>query len=512
MMSTAIHPPLTGKKLVIGTIAVALATFMAVLDTTIAIVSIPVIAGDIGIPPNQGTWIIIVFVVANAITLPLTGWLTQRFGIVRLFVLSIVGFSITSFMCGVSPTVEVLLVSRFLQGAVSGPMIPLSQALLLSAFPKHKAGQALAIWSMTAVIAPVFGPILGGIITDEYSWPWIFYINVPIGMIVAIVCWYIFNPRETPTKNIPVDLVGLILLIVWVSALQVMLENGLELNWFASGKITFLAATAALFLIMFVFWELTHHAPIVELRLFKRRNFIFSVLSLGVGYGLFLATVVLIPLWLQTRMEYTATWAGYATAPIGFFAILLSPWIGKKVGHMDSRILATWSFIIFIIAMLMRTQFTLQVDFISVMLPQLVQGAAIALFFAPLTNLSLIGLKPHEIPLASGLSNFIRITCGAIFISIATSLWDLRTSHHYARLMENITSQNFNVVSAKIQTVSTSNSSELVIIERMVSDQAAMLALNDFFYIQSLSFLMLIVVVWGAPNRFKNQDQKNNGQ
>lgn len=506
-MPTAPHPPLTGKKLAIGAIAVALATFMAVLDTTIANVSIPVIAGNMAVPPNQGTWIIIVFIVANAIMLPLTGWLTQRFGIVRLFVLSIIAFSITSFMCGISPSFEALLVSRFLQGAVSAPMIPLSQALLLSSFPKHQAGQALAIWSMTAVVAPVLGPIFGGIITDEYSWPWIFYINVPVGMIVAAVCWYIFRTRETSIKKTPVDFIGLILLIVWVSALQIMLEKGIELDWFSSDEIAFLATMAASCLIIFVYWELTHPSPIVELRLFKHRSFTFSVLSLGAGYGLFLATVVIIPLWLQTRMGYTATWAGYATAPIGIFAILLSPWVGKKVGHMDSRMLATLSFIIFIIAMVMRTQFTLQADFISVMLPQLVQGAALALFFAPLTNLSLMGLKPSEIPLASGLSNFMRVTCGAVAISIATTLWDIRTAHHYARLMESITSQNFNAVSARIQTLSPSGT-EFAIIERMVNDQASMLSLNDFFYIQSLSFLILIVVIWGIPNPLKKHQAK----
>ncbi|MDZ4263203.1 MAG: DHA2 family efflux MFS transporter permease subunit, partial [Pseudomonadota bacterium] len=260
-MPTALHPPLTGKKLAIGAIAVALATFMAVLDTTIANVSIPVIAGDMAVPPNQGTWIIIVFIVANAIMLPLTGWLTQRFGIVRLFVLSIMAFSITSFMCGISPSFETLLVSRFLQGAVSAPMIPLSQALLLSSFPKHQAGQALAIWSMTAVVAPVLGPILGGIITDEYSWPWIFYINVPVGMIVAAVCWYIFRTRETSIKKTPVDFIGLILLIVWVSALQIMLEKGIELDWFSSDEIVFLTTMAASCLIIFIYWELTHPTP-----------------------------------------------------------------------------------------------------------------------------------------------------------------------------------------------------------------------------------------------------------
>lgn len=491
------HSSLTGKKLTVAAVAVALATFMAVLDTTIANVSLPAIAGDMAVPPHQGTWVLIVFIIASVITLPLTGWLTQRFGMARLFVYSVWGFTLTSLMCGLAQTFEILLFSRFLQGAVSGPMIPLSQALLLSIYPKEKAGQALAIWSMTAVVAPVLGPICGGIITDEYSWPWIFYINVPVGVFVALVCWHIFRFRETPTQKLPVDIMGLILLAVWVCALQVMLEKGLELGWFSSDIILLLAAVALFGFLAFVVWELNHPLPIVQLRLFSRRSFSLSVISLGVGYGLFLASVVVLPLWLQTFMGYTATWAGYATAPIGVLAVVLSPWVGRQVGKIDSRILASASFIIFIVAMLMRTRYNVEADLLTIMLPQIIQGAAIALFFAPLTNLSLNGLKSNEIPLASGLSNFTRITCGAIAISISMTFWDTRAAFHYSRIMESINIERLNNFHGNIIF---SSAPEASVIEKMVHEQATILSMNDFFYIQSIGFMFLILITWGIPS------------
>ena len=239
----AAPPPLTGAKLAIGTIALSLATFMNVLDTSIANVSIPSIAGDLGVSPDQGTWVITSFGVANAISLPLTGWLTRRFGAVRLFTVSVVLFVIASFLCALAPTLSALILFRVLQGAVAGPMIPLSQALLLASYPKNRAGSALAMWSITTLVAPVVGPLLGGWITDNISWPWIFYINVPVGIAAAFATWAIFHKRETATARVPVDVVGLGLLVLWVGALQVMLDKGKDLDWFNSTQIVVLDVT-----------------------------------------------------------------------------------------------------------------------------------------------------------------------------------------------------------------------------------------------------------------------------
>src|SRR3954451_6937036 len=232
--NAATLPPLTGGKLVLATIAVALATFMNVLDSSIANVAIPTISGNLGVSVDEGTWVITLFSAANAVAIPLTGWLTQRVGQIKLFVAAIVLFVFSSWLCGVAPNLVILLAARVLQGAVAGPLIPLSQAILLGSYPKEKASTALSLWAMTATVGPIAGPALGGWITDSYSWSWIFYINIPVGLFAAGVTWMIYRTRETPTKKLPIDVVGLALLIVWVGSLQVMLDKGHDLDWFSS--------------------------------------------------------------------------------------------------------------------------------------------------------------------------------------------------------------------------------------------------------------------------------------
>ena len=341
----AAYPPLTGSQLVLGTVALSLATFMNVLDTSIANVSIPAISGDLGVSPGQGTWVITSFAVANAISVPLTGWLTQRFGQVRLFTASVLLFVMASLLCGLAPNIESLIAFRVLQGFVAGPMIPLSQTLLLASYPAAKAGTAMAMWAMTVLVAPVAGPLLGGWITDNISWPWIFYINIPVGLFAAGLTWSIYRQRDPGPRRVPLDYVGLVLLVLFVGAMQIMIDKGKELDWFNSGQIVILGVTAVVAFLFFLAWELTDKHPVVDLRLFKRRNFTMGVVSLSMAYGLFFGNVVLLPLWLQQYMGYTATWAGLATAPVGILAIILSPWVGKNVGKIDPRKLATVAFV-----------------------------------------------------------------------------------------------------------------------------------------------------------------------
>src|SRR6201996_4495668 len=273
--------PLHGTALTIGTIALSLATFMNVLDTSIANVSIPAISGDLGVSPDQGTWVITSFGVANAISLPLTGWLTRTFGQVRLFVWSIGLFTVASFLCALAPSLNMLILFRVLQGAVAGPMMPLSQSLLLSSYPKARAGAALGMWSIVTLVAPVVGPVLGGWITDNISWPWIFYINVPVGVLAGIATWFIYHKRETPTVRVPIDKVGLFLLVLWVGAMQVMLDKGKDLDWFNSGEIITLAVVAVVGFVIFMVWELTEEHPVVELSLFGGRNFTIATIAMA---------------------------------------------------------------------------------------------------------------------------------------------------------------------------------------------------------------------------------------
>ncbi len=498
-----VFAPLEGSERVLGTMALALATFMNVLDSSIANVSIPAISGNLGVSTAQGTWVITSFAVANAIALPLTGWLTQRVGQVRLFTASVLLFVIASWLCGLSPNFESLIVFRVLQGFVAGPMIPLSQTLLLASYPTAKAGTALAAWAMTVLVAPVAGPLLGGWITDNIAWPWIFYINVPVGLVAAAMTWSIYRKRDPGPRRMPLDVVGLALLVLFVGAMQIMVDKGKELDWFASRQIVILAVVSVVALLFFLAWELTEKHPIVDLRLFTQRNFLVGTMSLALAFGLFFGNIVLLPLWLQQYLGYTATWAGLATAPVGLLAILISPWVGRNVHRIDPRTLATISFIGFGIVLGMRAHFNSQADFITILIPTLLQGAAVAFFFIPLQAIVFSGMSPERMPAASGLSNFVRITAGAIGTSLFTTLWDSRAQLHHARLAESLSQTNSALMQtlAQMRAGGLSETQALASINRMIDQQAYTMAVTDLFYLSSALFFLLVGVIWLARPR-----------
>ena len=490
-------PPLTGSARLWGTLALSAATFMNVLDTSIANVSLPAIAGDLGVSPNQGTWVITSFGVANAISVPLTGWLSQRFGQVRLFMLSVILFVISSWLCGLAPNMTTLIIFRIMQGLAAGPLIPLSQTLLLSSYPKALAGLAMALWAMTTLVAPVLGPLLGGWITDNISWPWIFYINIPVGLAAATMTWKIYHKRESQIRKLPIDSVGLALLVLWIGALQIMLDKGQELDWFHSGEVIALGIVALVGLIAFVIWELNEEHPVVDLRLFKRRNFWAGALALSVGYGLFFGNVVLLPLWLQQFMGYTATQAGMVLAPVGLMALIFSPIVGKNIGKVDPRKMAAFAFLTFALVLWMRSRFNTQADFWTIMIPTVIQGVAMAFFFIPLVTLTLSGIAPEKIPAASGLSNFARITAGSFGTSIATTVWQDRAAMHHAHIADavNTGSPATNSFMAGLASAGLTPDQMLATINRLVDQQAYMLAAADVFYASALMFLALIPLV-----------------
>jgi MFS transporter, DHA2 family, multidrug resistance protein len=494
----AVHPPLEGAKLVIGTIAVSLAVFMNVLDTSIANVSIPSISGDLGVSSDQGTWVITSFAVANAISVPLTGWLTQRFGQVRLFMTSIVLFVLASWLCGLAPTLPFLLAARVLQGAVAGPMIPLSQTLLLASYPRAKAPMALSMWSMTTLIAPVAGPILGGWISDNISWPWIFYVNIPVGIVAAVATFAIFRERDSVIRKAPIDTVGLSLLVIWVGSLQIMLDKGKDLDWFNSTTIVVLTLIAVIALAFFIVWELTEEHPVVDLSLFKLRNFTGGTIALAIGYGLYFGNLVLLPLWLQTDIGYTATDAGLVLAPVGLFAVLLSPVVGKFLPRVDPRKIATAAFLVFALVFWMRSRYTTGVDTFSLMMPTLIQGIGMAGFFIPLVSITLSGLPGSRIPAASGLSNFVRIMCGGIGTSIFSTAWDRRSNFHHAQLVEqaNLYNPNFNASMQQFGAAGFNQPQGYGLFNSMATQQAAQLGVNDLFYISAGIFVALIALIW----------------
>ena len=491
-------PPLEGSARLWGMIALSAATFMNVLDTSIANVSLPAIAGDLGVSPNQGTWVITSFAVANAIAVPLTGWLSLRLGQVRLFVASILLFVAASWLCGLAPNMTTLIAFRALQGFVAGPMIPLSQSLLLASYPRALAGLAMAMWAMTTLIAPVTGPLLGGWITDNISWSWIFYINIPVGIVSAFATLAIYRKRESARKQLPIDKVGLALLVLWVGSLQIMLDLGKERDWFSSPTIVGLACIAAVGFAFFLIWELTDDHPVVDLRLFARRNFWAGTLSTSIAYGLFFGNVVLLPLWLQQYMGYTATSAGMALAPVGVLAIMMTPFVGRNVQKWDPRWMATGAFILFSLVLWMRSNFTAQTDIGTILIPTFIQGGAMALFFIPLTTITLSGLPPERIPAAAGLSNFVRITLGAMGTSIATTIWDNRATLHHARLVEQmgLNGTQLDAATRTLSQVGIAGNAGYASINRLIDVQAFTWAADDVFIGSAVTFLFLIFTIW----------------
>ena len=500
--------PLQGGALAILTLALSLATFMLVLDSTIANVAIPTIAGDLGASSSQGTWVITSFGVANAISIPITGWLAKRFGEVRLFLIATLLFVLASWLCGIANSLEMLIVFRVLQGAVAGPIIPLSQSLLLNNYPPEKRGMALAFWSMTIVVAPICGPILGGWISDNIHWGWIFFINVPIGLAVVLISWKILEGRESRISHQPVNTIGLILLALGVGALQLMLDQGRELDWFNSTEIVALTIIAAVGLIALIIWELTDDNPVVDVSLFKSRNFTVGCVSTSLAFLVYSGTVVLIPLLLQQVYNYTATWAGLAAAPVGLLPILLAPIIGKFGNKIDMRILITVSFMVYALTFYWRAvTFEPEMTFMDVALPQFVQGLAVACFFMPLTTITLSGLPPEKMASASSLFNFLRTLAGSIGTSLTTFIWYNREAVHHTQLTEVI--NPYNPISQQFfQTMGSFGLSEeqtASYIARQITAQGFIIGANEIFLVSAITFISLVVLIWFAKPPFSSK-------
>ncbi len=497
-----------GSQLVLITISLSLAIFMNVLDISIANVSIPSIAGDLGVSADQGTWVITSFIVASAIMLPITGWLAKRVGEVKLFVICTFMFTFASWLCGLSTNLPMLVTFRILQGTFAGPMIPLSQSLLLAHYPDDKKGLAMALWSMIAVVAPVFGPILGGWITDYYSWPWIFYINIPVGFTASYMTWRLLKSEETAKSQTPIDIVGLILLILGVGSLQILLDQGYDLDWFNSPIIISLALISFVSISFLIVWELTEENPIIDLSLFKRINFTIGTIAIAFGYTVFFGNIVIFPLWLQTEMGYTPTWAGLATAPIGILAIIFTPFVGRYMNKIDLRIIVSISFFIFALCSFWSSTFYTTVSFKILIMPRILMGLAIATFFTPLITIVLSGLSADRVATAAGLTNFFRILGGSFGTSLSVSFWQHRASFYHARLVEYITHYN-PTSNAFIQNSSQSfHLSQLAsydLLNNIVTNQGFMKSTIDFFWLSGVIFFGLLFLVWLSKPPFMAQ-------
>lgn len=499
-------PPLHGAPLALLTVAIAFATFMEVLDITIVNVSVPHIAGSLGVSPQEGTWAISSYSLASAIMQPLAGWIGRRFGEVRSFCVSAFLFVLMSMLCGIATSMPMLVVGRLLQGAGSGPMVALSLSLLLNNYPNEKKGLALALWAMTVVVAPIFGPILGGWLTDNYSWPWIFFINAPVGVLAVIITWTVLRHRESRIVKAPIDAVGLILLVLGVGCLQFMLDNGNDKDWFSSPMILALGIIAVISLVFFVAWELTDRHPVVDLSLFRKRNFTIGVAAMSFGMFGFFGINVVYPLWLQTVLGYTATWAGLASAPVGILAFLVSPIIGRNIQRLELRSVVSFAFIVFAFTSYWFACFPDNASFNQLVLPRFIMGIGIPCFFIPLNQIFLSGLEPQQIASASGLANFFRTLAASISTSVTVMLWQHRGEYHHAVLTEHLTSASAATTDYihGLSALGVAPARAWGIVEALVTRQALTLAVNDVFLFCTLLFVAMIPIVWLAKPPFGN--------
>ncbi len=486
-----------GGVLWLAAFLLAAGNFMVVLDMTIANVSVPTIAGGLAVAPNEGTWVITSYSVAEAIMVPLTGWLAARFGALKVFVAGMVGFGICSALCGLAPSLGFLILFRIMQGLCGGPIMPMSQTLLMRVFPPAQRGQAMGLWAMTTVVAPIVGPILGGWLCDNAGWPWVFYINVPIAAVCGFFAWRTLKAFETPSAPRRVDLVGLGLLIVFVGALQIMLDKGKELDWFGSPVIVALAIVAAIGFASFLIWELTEKEPIVDLRVFRHRGFTGAVVTIAITYGAFFASIVIAPLWLQTNMGYTATWAGLATAPAGVTAVILSPIVPRLMQRFDARALVTFGVGGLGLVALWRTGFASNAAFETVAITFLAQGIAMPFFFVPTTQIALTSVAPEETASAAGLSNFLRTISAAICAALATTWWDDAGTRNHSNIAGAL--NDTSGFATTLTHAGLSPAQALAQLENVTQSQAVMLATDQMFWIITVAFLIAACVVWLAP-------------
>lgn len=498
--------PLAGITLFIGAISLSLCTFMQVLDYSIANVSIPYIAGDLGVSVNDGTWVITMFAVGNAICLPLTGWFTRRFGSIRIMVISVLLFTILSWFCGLALNIQMLVISRFLQGFVAGPLIPLSQSLMIMSFPKEKKNLALAIWNMVAVVGPIAGPILGGYITYNYSWPWIFFINIPIGIFCTLAVRSIYKGKETPTEALRVDKVGIILLAFAVSALQIILDQGEQLDWWRSNLIWVLTVVSVVSFTFLIIWELTTNNPIIDLRMFKNRNFALGTAMTALSYMLLFGAIVISPLWLQEMMGYTAYLAGLAVSTMGivpFFTVLI---VAKLMDKVRLKYLVMLSFFIYGLAILHFTTFTTAVTFREVALSRLYFGIGICTWLAPLTAISFAHFPNNKLAMGQGMFHFFRILMGGVGTSIFVTFWGRRATHHHSNLVDSI--NPYNPISKELfvdlKRYGFQGKQALSLVDIEAWKQAYMLSTNDIFWVAGWSFFVFMFLAL----LFKKRSQK----
>jgi len=417
-----------------------LPTFMEVLDTSVATVALPHIAGSLAATTDEATWVLTSYLVSNAVILPASSWFALRFGRRNFLIACIVVFTLASFLCGAATNLGMILFARTIQGAGGGALQPLSQAILLESFPPEKRGSAMAAFGLGVVVAPVLGPTLGGYLTDQYSWRWVFYINIPVGILaVMMILRFVEDPPYiTSARPGRIDGIGLGLLAVWIGALQYMLDKGQEEDWFGSLTIRWAALAAAAGLVLFLIREFTARHPITDLRVFSDRNFALGCLLIALFGGVIYGIITILPLFYQTQMNYTAWAAGIAVSPRGIGAIVVMPIVGALLGRLDARWIMTSGFVLFAICALWMSDLTLQISQWSLVWPIILSGSAAGMVFVPTSTVAVGTLSNEKIGNATGLFNLLRNVGGSIGISMVETMIARRQQVYRAELLRNL--------------------------------------------------------------------------
>src|SRR6185436_5742565 len=421
-------------------VAVMFATFMEVLDTTVVNVSLPHIAGNLSATIDESTWVLTSYLVANAIILPMTGWLARNFGRKRLLMTSVTGFTISSLLCGLAPNLPLLVMFRLIQGATGGAMQPLSQAVLLEAFPPHERGKAMGFWGLGIVVAPILGPVLGGWLTDTYSWRWVFYINLPVGIASLVMTkLYVFDPPYLRRESSSIDYWGIGLLALWVGSLQLALDLGQERDWFSSRFIATLIVMSGLGLVAFLWRQWVATEPVVDLRVFKIRTYstgVFLMTTLGfVLYG----SLVLLPLMLQTLLGYPSLQAGIAMAPRGMGSLIGMPAVGLLIGRFDPRKMVAIGLVVGAFTLFWLARLNLNAGYWDIFWPQFFQGLGLSALFVPLTTISMDPIPKERMGNATSLFNLMRNLGGSIGIAVTGTLLARKQQQHINLLGEHVT-------------------------------------------------------------------------
>lgn len=475
---------------------------MVSIDYAIANISIPYIAGDLSVSNDEGTYVITWFAVGNALGLAMTGWLTKRVGEIKLLLYSIATFTLFSWLCGFSLNLNMLVIARFLQGLTGGPIVPLAQSLIVEYGSLETRRKDLAIWGGIVITAPVLGPIAGGYISYWYSWPWIFYINIPIGIFCIIAIYTIMRYQEAKTEKAPGDYVGMILLLIGVSCLQIFLDKGQQWDWLNSNTIRLMIIAFIMAFTYCFIWEFWHRNPLLNLRLFSISSFTVSILCLIVSYAIYFGTIVLIPLWLQQYMGYDAVWAGITVAALGIGPLLFSiftPMVIKKYGNIRTLIIGL---AIFALACFFNAYFTTTVTSQYVAFARFLFGLAFVFYVNPLIGMSVEDIPVEQLPNATGIFHFIRSLVGGIGTAIFKTLWERRTIYHHQTIGSSLTP--FNPSTPQLHT-----QAELANLNNLVDQQAALLGINDSFYLMGWCFVGLVVflVAWYLWTRKDKKDR-----